>query len=73
MKKLIEKYKKNKLNKRFSKYPAVDYLKNAIIFINEGKGDYAIREIYYAMQKAGVPLTLEQINFIDKQNKREIK
>lgn len=43
-------------NSFFSSYPCIDFLRNALHWIEEGKPDVAYTEICFAIMKAGISL-----------------
>lgn len=57
LKKLIEKFKQKQKDERFSKYPCVVYLHNALYFISSNNTDTAYTEICHALLASGEKLS----------------
>lgn len=57
-------------NAVFGRYPCCDLVNNAIRFIANGKAEYAIEELYLAIQKADGYLHEDLVDTVDEARKQ---
>lgn len=61
---------KKKKNAKFGRYPCCDMVNNAIRLIANGKAEYAIEELYQAIQKADGYLHEDLVFTVDEAHKQ---